>query len=120
MDNECYDYRQVELIHRQLWVATDILTSFSILDFHRYVMFRKNAVRITLTLQPVLSANGHYSTKYEHLEAMKNYHGEKSCKMKLYFQKFIPTVEHFVEFPWWGVFDEVRSYPHLRWKRFEV
>lgn len=25
----------------------------------------------------------------------------------------MPTVEDFVEFSWWGVFDEVRSYPHL-------
>ena len=90
IDNDCYDYRQVELIHGQLLWGAINMTSFSILDFHRYVMFRKNAARITLTLQPALSANGHYSTKCEHLEVMKNYHGEKSCNMKLYFKKVYP------------------------------
>lgn len=36
-----------------------------------------------------------------------------SCELEDHLQQIIHTVEHFVEFPWWGVFDEVRCYPHL-------
>ena len=72
---------------------------------------------ITQTWQLSLSATSHYSTKYEHLknkEKLLRWRRDKTVEM--YIQKFILTVEHLVEFPWWGVFDEIRSYPHLRFK----
>lgn len=40
-----------------------------------------------------------------------------SCELEDHLQQIIHTVEHFVEFPWWGVFDEVRCYPHLRQRK---